>query len=69
MNIDLLQIVSEIENDKKETHKFPTYALYEEVSNIVGGMVAAELEDLVIEGKLVKNETLNSHGYKVINKS
>lgn len=69
MNIDLLQIVSEIENDKKETHKFPTYALYEEVSIIVGGMVAAELEDLVIEGKLSKSETLNSHAYSVIYKS
>lgn len=64
MNIDLLKIVAELENDKKEAHKYPSYALYEEISIVVGSMVAAELEDLVIEGKLVKNETLNSHGYQ-----
>ena len=63
MEIDLLKIVSDIENEKKEFHKFPTYALYEEISITVGAMVAAELEDLVIEGKLIKNETLNSHAY------
>ena len=63
MEIDLLKIVADIESEKKEFHKFPTYALYEEVSITVGAMVAAELEDLVIEGKLIKNETLNSHAY------
>ena len=63
MNIDLLQIIAEIESEKKECNKFPSYALYEEISISVGAMVAAELEDLVIEGKLIKNETLNSHAY------
>lgn len=65
MEIDLLKIVADIESEKKECHKFPTYALYEEVSITVGAMVAAELEDLVIEGKLVKSETLNSHAYSI----
>ncbi len=65
MNIDLLQIVAQIENEKKEFHKFPTYALYEEVSITVGAMVTAELEDLVIEGKLTRNETLNSVAYSI----
>lgn len=63
MEIDLLKIVADIESEKKECHKFPSYALYEEISITVGAMVATELEDLVIEGKLVKSETLNSHAY------
>ena len=67
MEIDLLQIVAEIESEKKECNKFPSYALYEEISITVGAMVAAELEDLVIEGKLAKCETLNSHAYTVTN--
>lgn len=69
MNIDLLKIVAELENEKKEAHKYPSYALYEEISIVVGSMVAVELEDLVIEGKLTKSETLNSHAYSVTNKS
>ena len=67
MEIDLVKIVSNIENEKKEFHKFPTHALYEEISITVGAMVAAELEDLVIEGKLAKCKTLNSHAYTVTN--
>ena len=63
MNIDLLQIIADISKEKTEANKFPSYALYEEISISVGAMVAAELEDLVIEGKLIKNETLNSHAY------
>ena len=63
MEIDLLKIVADIESEKKECNKFPSYALHEEISITVGAMVAAELEDLVIEGKLIKNETLNSHAY------
>lgn len=68
MNIDLLKIIADIEQEKKECHKFPTYALYSEISIIVGAAVATELEDLVIEGKLLKNETLNSHAYTITNK-
>jgi len=60
MNIDLLQIIADINKEKTEANKFPVYALYEEISNRVGAAVALELGNLVAEGKLIRNETLNS---------
>lgn len=65
MNIDLIAIISQIEQEKTEAHKSPTYALYEEISNRVGAAVALELGDLVTDGKLIRNETLNSFGFTV----
>lgn len=63
MNIDLLQIVANISKEKTEANKFPSYALYEEISNRVGAAVALELGNLVAEGKLIRNETLNSFAF------
>lgn len=63
MNIDVLQIVTDIEREKKEANKFPVYALYGEILTVVGGLIAAELNNLVVEGKLVMSETLNSHAF------
>ena len=65
MEINLLQLIADIEQEKKEAHKFPTYALYEEISNRVGAAIAVELGNLVSDGKLTRNETLNSFAFKL----
>ncbi len=63
MEIDLLGIVSQIQREKEEAHRFPSYALQEEVTTRIFAQAVLEIENLVKEGKLEKKETLNSFAY------
>ena len=64
--IDVLQIIKEIIADKAERKVNPTSALLSEVINKVNEKVKAEINQLVIDKKLVFHRTINSISFDVV---
>lgn len=61
--IDVMQIISSIEAEKKSKNVFPTHALLPEIMIKVKSEVKEELNNLVSEGNIDWCETLNSYGF------
>lgn len=64
--IDVLQIIKEIIADKAERKVNPTSALFSEVVNKVNEKAKAEINQLVLEKKLVFHRTINSISFDVV---
>lgn len=64
--IDVLQIIKEIVADKAERKVNPTSALFSEVVNKVNEKAKAEINQLVIDKKLVFHRTINSISFDVV---
>jgi hypothetical protein len=64
--IDVLQIIKEIVADKVERKVNPTSALFSEVVNKVNEKAKAEINQLVIDKKLVFHRTINSISFDVV---
>ena len=64
--IDLIEIISSIEEEKKANGIEPSHAILSEIMQKVDASVKPELRRLVSEGKLSWCETLNSYGFKTI---
>ena len=58
--IDVIEIISSIEEEKKSKKIEPSNALYSEISKAITAKVKSELNQCVVEGKLNWHETLNS---------
>ena len=65
--IDVYEIISSIEADKKARNVSPSYALLPEITNEVNKRVKAEINQLVLDRKLTWNSTINSIGFTTIN--
>lgn len=64
--IDVLEIIKEIVADKAERKVNPTSALFSEVVNKVNEKAKAEINQLVIDKKLVFHRTINSISFDVV---
>ena len=64
--IDILEIIKEIVADKSEQKVNPTSALFSEVVNKVNEKAKAEINQLVLEKKLVFHRTINSISFDVV---
>lgn len=61
--IDVYEIISSIEAEKKARHVEPSYALMSEITNEVTKRIKAELNQAVSDGRLSWSETINSIGF------
>jgi len=66
--IDIVNIVSSIEADKRSRNIVPTHALLSEINTEVMRLVKEELNAGVADGRLSWCETLNSYGFSIIKK-
>lgn len=66
--IDVYEIISSIEADKKARKVSPSYALLPEITNEVNKRIKLEINQLVMDGKVSWHETINSKGFSTINK-
>lgn len=64
--IDVLEIIKEIVADKAERKVNPTSALFSEVVNKVNEKAKEEINQLVLEKKLVFHRTINSISFDVV---
>ena len=64
--IDVLEIIKEIIADKSEQKVNPTSALFSEVVNKVNEKAKEEINQLVLEKKLVFHRTINSISFDVV---
>ena len=64
--IDVYEIISSIEADKKARKVSPSYALLPEITNEVNRRIKLELNQLVLDDKVSWHETINSKGFSII---
>jgi hypothetical protein len=64
--IDVLEIIKEIVADKAERKVNPTSALFSEVVNKVNEKAKEEINQLVLDKKLVFHRTINSISFDVV---
>lgn len=64
--IDVFEIIKEIVADKAERKVNPTSALFSEVVNKVNEKAKAEINQLVLDKKLVFHRTINSISFNVV---
>ena len=66
--IDVYEIISSIEVEKKAKNISPSYALLPEIMYEVNKCIRRDINQLVIDGRLSWNETINTKGFSTINK-
>lgn len=66
--IDIVNIVSSIEIDKKSRNIVPSHALLSEINTEVMKIIKEELNAGVADGRLSWCETLNSYGFSTLKK-
>ena len=66
--IDVYEIISSIEVEKKAQNISPSYALLPDITNEVNKRIKLEINQLVMDGKISWQETINSKGFSTINK-
>lgn len=64
--IDVFEIIKEIVADKADRKLNPTSALFSEVVNKVNEKAKAEINQLVLDKKLVFHRTINSISFDVV---
>lgn len=70
--MNIIEIINQIEADKRRNNKVPTYAIIKEVKDIAfiqgisGTKVDSELEQLVMANKIYMGDTINSKFIKVL---
>ena len=64
--IDVLQIIKEIVADKAERKVNPTSALFSEVVNKVNEKAKEEINQLVLDKKIIFHRTINSISFDVV---
>lgn len=64
--IDVFEIIKEIIADKAERKVNPTSALFSEVVNKVNEKAKAEINQLVLDKKLVFHRTINSISFDIV---
>ena len=65
--IDVYEIISSIEVEKKAQNISPSYALLPDITNEVNTRIKLEINQLVMDGKISWHETINSKGFSTIN--
>lgn len=60
-------IIADICKEKQEKHIVPSYALYSEVSTRLHKQVGDAINELIKEGKLTWNKTLNDKAFQITN--
>ena len=63
--IDLMKIIQNLLQAKKDERKAPLIVSTEEIQRAVEGQVVEELRRLYSEGKINHHETLNGHAFSV----
>ena len=63
--IDLMKIIQNLLQAKKDARKAPLIVSTEEIQRAVEGQVVEELRRLYSEGKINHHETLNGHAFSI----
>ena len=63
--IDLMKIIQNLLQAKKDERKAPLIVSTEEIEKAVEGQVVEELRRLYSEGKINHHETLNGHAFSI----
>lgn len=63
--IDLIEIVRNLLQVKKDERKAPLVVSMKEIQQEVAGKVVEELRRLYAEGKIKYHETLNGHAFSI----
>ena len=63
--IDLMEIVKDLLQIKKDERKAPLVVSMKEIQQEVAGKVVEELRRLYKEGKVKYHETLNGHAFSI----
>ena len=63
--IDLMKIIQNLLQAKKDERKAPLIVSTEEIQRAVEGQVVEELRRLYSEGKINHHETLNGHAFSI----
>lgn len=63
--IDLMEIIQNLLQAKKDAKKAPLIVSTEEIKKAVEGQVVEELRRLYTEGKINHHETLNGHAFSI----
>ena len=63
--IDMMKIIQNLLQAKKDARKAPLIVSTEEIQRAVEGQVVEELRRLYTEGKINHHETLNGHAFSI----
>ena len=63
--IDLMEIIQNLLQVKKDARKAPLIVSTDEIKKAVEGQVVEELRRLYTEGKINHYETLNGHAFRI----
>ena len=65
--IDVFEIIKQINKQKKDAHKVPISATFNEVVGEVVAQLKSEINQMVSEQKITYNKTLNSVSFDAAN--
>lgn len=65
MGLDVMEIIKEISQEKKDKHITPSHALRVDVKNRIMDKLREDLQQLVDEGKIEVGETINDLYFEV----
>ena len=63
--IDLMKIIQNLLQEKKDDRKAPLIVSTDEIEKAVEGQVVEELRRLYTEGKINHHDTLNGHAFSI----
>lgn len=63
--IDVLEIVRQIEQERKDRHVVPSYACFMDIQRVINERVKSELNQAVKDGRISFHRTLNDISFGI----